>query len=123
MMSLIGKFISFSIAVYIVAFFLPGITLKKAETGVFVALVYGIVHFFLFWILNIITLPFKFLSLGLFVFVINGFLLWLTDKLVDDFEIKDIKTTMIASLLISFITTVLGVIVYTDSHQVFDRFL
>jgi putative membrane protein len=47
------------------------------------------------------------LTLGLFYFIINAFLLWLTDKLVEGFKIKGVFSTIIASILISIIDIVL----------------
>ena len=44
---------------------------------------------------------------GLFKFVINAFLLWVTDKLMDDFEIEGFGTTLIAAFLISIIDSML----------------
>ena len=48
------------------------------------------------------------LTLGLFLLVINTFLLWLTDQLFDDFEIEDMGTTFIAAVLITIADSLLG---------------
>ena len=41
------------------------------------------------------------LSFGLFGLVINAFLLWLTDKLIDDFEIDSIRITLVMAVLLT----------------------
>ena len=51
------------------------------------------------------------LTFGLFYFVINAFLLWLTDKLIDGFEVKGLFNTLIAAFLISLIDALLRWIV------------
>ena len=90
-----------TLAILAVAALLPGIKLKSPGTAVLVAVVYALVDFFLFKILAFLAFPFVLLTFGLALIVINAGLLWLTDQLVDDFEIKDFPTTLIAALLIS----------------------
>lgn len=51
------------------------------------------------------------LTFGLFYFVINAFLLWLTDKLISGFEVKGLFNTLIAAFLISLIDALLHWIV------------
>ena len=41
------------------------------------------------------------LSLGLFGLLINAGLLWLTDKLIDDFEIPSLGMTVLMALLLT----------------------
>ena len=43
------------------------------------------------------------LTLGLFALVINAFLLYLTDVLVDDFEIDTLKNTLIGAVLLTIL--------------------
>ena len=86
---------------YALASALPGVRLKSYGTAVIVALVYGLLNYFLFWLIALIAFIPMFLSLGLFGLVINAFLLWLTDKLIDDFEIKSVRTTLIMAVLLT----------------------
>ena len=95
----------FSVAVFLVARILPGIWMKSYFTAIWVALVYSVVNFFFGWLLLLLTLPLVVFTLGLFKLVINGMLLWLTDKLIDDFEIRDFPTTLLAALLITLVDT------------------
>ncbi|MFT5162854.1 MAG: putative membrane protein [Alteromonadaceae bacterium] len=105
---MITKLIVLSISIFAIARFLPGVKLKSFWTAMVVALVYSLVNFFLYTLLSFISLPFIVLTFGLFIFVINAFLLWLTDKLIDDFAIDSLKTTLIAAVLITLINTVLN---------------
>ena len=80
---------------------LPGVRLKSYGTAVVVALVYGLLNFFLGTLIGwILFLP-MFLSLGLLGLVINALMLWLTDKLIEDFEIDSVKTTLIMAVLLT----------------------
>lgn len=92
-----------SVAVFLVANFLPGIQVKHFGTAIVVAIVYSLINFFFGWLLIILSLPFIIITFGLFKLVINAVLLWLTDKMLNDFEIKDFVTTFIAALCITLV--------------------
>ncbi|THB78862.1 MAG: phage holin family protein [Desulfobacteraceae bacterium] len=104
---MIWNLIILSVAVFIVSSLLPGIYIKSYGTAIVVAVLYSIINFFLGWLLVILSLPFIILTLGLFTFIINAVLLWMTDKIVNDFEIKGFGTTILASLLISVTNSIL----------------
>ncbi len=86
---------------YALAAALPGVRLKSYGTAVIVALVYGLLTYFLFWLIALIAFIPMMLSLGLFGLVINAFLLWVTDRLIDDFEIDSVRTTLIMAVLLT----------------------
>ncbi|MBN1478819.1 phage holin family protein [candidate division KSB1 bacterium] len=92
-----------SVAVFVVAQLLRGITLKSYGTAVVVALVYAFLSWLLGGILTFLSLPFIIITFGLFKFVINAVLLWLTDALIPDFKIKGVGTLLVAAFLITII--------------------
>ena len=96
-----------SVSVFVVAQVLPGIRIKGFGTAVIVALVYSVINFFVDWLLVFLSFPFIVVTMGLFLFVINAFLLWITDKLIDDFEIDGFGTTLVASCLITVLNAIL----------------
>ncbi len=96
-----------SVAVFLVANFLPGIEVKHFGTAVIVAIVYSLINFFFGWLLIVLSLPFIIITFGLFKLVINAVLLWITDKMLDDFQIKDFFTTFIAALCITLVDSVI----------------
>jgi len=95
-------------AIFVIAQAIPGIRLKGYGTAIIVAVVYSLIDVILGSILKFLSIPFIFLSLGLFLLVINTFLLWLTDQFMEDFEIDSIGTTFIAALLITVCNLVIG---------------
>ncbi|MFZ0390234.1 MAG: phage holin family protein [Calditrichia bacterium] len=106
-MELIWNILLLSIVVFLVAKLLPGIYLKGFGTAIIVAVVYSIINFLIGWLLTLLALPLLILTLGLFKFVINGFLLWITDKLIKDFRIEGCLTTILAAFLITVFSTLL----------------
>jgi len=105
-MSILMGLLSFSLSVFTVAMVLPTVRVRSFGTAVGVAVVYGLLKFFLHWVLVLVSLPFIVITLGLFLVVINAFLLWLTDKLIEGFEIDGLFNTLIASVLISILDMV-----------------
>ena len=106
-MSFIWNILLLSIAVFVVAKLMPRIHIKSFWTALVVGLVYSIINIAIGSLLMFLTLPLIFITFGLFKFVINAFLLWVTDKLIEDFEIEDIFTTLIAALLITLFDSTL----------------
>jgi len=92
-----------SITIFCVAKLLPSIHIKGFFTAITVAVVYSIINFIFGWLLLLLTFPLVFITFGLFKFVINAFLLWITDKIIDDFKIDSFGWTLIAAVLISII--------------------
>jgi len=89
------------LGVFVVSKILPKIHIKSFFSAIIVAVVYGIINFFIGWLLTLISLPLIIITLGLFHFVVNAILLWITDKLIEDFKIENFTTTIIAAILIT----------------------
>jgi len=102
-MQFLLKILLLSAAVFIVSSVLPTIKIKNYWTAVVVAIVYSVINFLVGWLLMLLSLPFIVITFGLFIFVVNAFMLWLTDKLIDDFEIQGVFSTLIAALLITIV--------------------
>lgn len=109
-MSYIFHLLLQSVAIYLVARFLPGVHLRNFLTAIWVALVYSLCNFFLGSLLYALALPFAVFTIGLSLLLVNALLLWITDKLIEDFEIDDFFTTLLAAALISAVNWLLGLV-------------
>ena len=107
MFDLIFHIILLTLSIMMVAAVLPGMKVKDLGTSFKVAIVYSIVNFLIGWILTFLSFPLIILSFGLFIFVINGFLLWITNALLEDFEIEGCGTAIIAALLLALVNMIL----------------
>ncbi len=101
------KWLVNALAIFLVGQFLPGIHVPDYMTALWVALVLGIVNTIIRPILLLITLPINLLTLGLFTFVINGFLFWLATKFVHNFTIDGFWPAVLGALIVSIIAMVL----------------
>jgi len=107
MMKYIINWILITIAVFVTAYVIPGVTVTSFFVAFVVALVLGIINIFLKPILMIFALPINILSLGLFTLVINALLVMLASKIVDGFVIDSFWWALIFSLVLSLVHFVL----------------
>jgi putative membrane protein len=92
------------LAFLVVARVLPGFRIRGGfGTATLVAFVYGLLKALLWKLLVVLTLPIVIVTLGLFIFVINAFLLWLTDRILDRLEVRGWATLLAAAGLLSVI--------------------
>ena len=105
-MTMLMSVLAFSLSVLVVAKLLPSVHIRGFKSAIGVAIVYGLLKFFFYKILVFMSMPFIFISLGLFLIVINAGLLWTTDKLIDGFKIDGLFSTLVASVLISILDVV-----------------
>jgi len=98
-----------SLALWVAAWLIDGITLSGAYGNVLiVALVFGILNALLKPILVFFSLPFIVLSLGLFALLVNGALLMLTARLTQHLAVSGLWAAILGSIVISLVTMVLG---------------
>jgi putative membrane protein len=80
-----------------------------------VALVFGVLNASLKPLLFILTLPFLLLSLGLFTFVLNAFLLWTTSALSEalglGFHVDGFVAAFLGALVVSTVSILLSMFV------------
>lgn len=101
------KVILNALAIFIVAYLIPGIDFKGGFlTLLLAALVLGLINTFLKPLLKILFAPLVLLSLGLFAVVINTGLLWLLSKIIKDLTIAGFWAYLEGGLVLS-VTNVL----------------
>ena len=106
-MGLVVNLLILSVAVFLVSKLLPGIWVKNFGTAIVVSVVYSLINFLVGWLLIFLSLPFLIITFGLFKFVINAFMLWLTDKIIEDFRIRNFLTTLLAAFLITVVDSLI----------------
>jgi putative membrane protein len=97
-----------SLAVGISAYVLPGVRVDSVLTAVAVSVVLGLVNLFLKPLFILLTLPITVLTLGLFLFVINGLLTLLVDALVPGFEVRHFGWALLYSLVLTVVSSFLN---------------
>lgn len=117
-MNLILKLLLTALAVFILAYFLPGITLSGDIfiNALIVAVVLGVLNVLVKPVLIIFTLPITIVTLGLFLLVINALIILLADKLIDGFSVKSIWSAILFSILLSTLESVLQSLLKEDKN-------
>lgn len=96
-----------ALAVIISAYILPGVKVDGFVTAVIVAIVLGAANMFIKPVLVLLTLPLTILTLGLFTFVINAFLVLLVGSIVPGFKVEGFLSALLFSLVLSIISSFL----------------
>jgi putative membrane protein len=95
---------------------LPGFYVRSFGSALVIAAVYGILHmilhFILFRVFWILTIPLVILTLGLIYFVVNTVILWLTDKLVEDFHIESTGILLLAAILLTVVNGLIRLVLF-----------
>lgn len=91
----------------------PGIRFGGGFLGLAgVALVFGVLNTFLRPVLKLLTLPFYLLTLGLFTFILNALMLWLTAKMSRslglDFDVKGFGAAFLGALVVTVVSFALS---------------
>ncbi len=97
------------VAILIISYLLPGmIRVDSVLAALAAAFLLGIVNIIVRPILIFLTLPLTLLTLGLFLLVINGLMLWLVAALVKGFHVNGFWGAVFGSILISFVSWILS---------------
>ena len=107
-MGLVLYLIINTIAVFVASKILPGIHVESIVMALLVAIVLGVINVFLKPLLVILTLPINLLTLGLFIFVINAFLVLLVSWIVPGFTVDNFLWALAFSLIVSLVSSFLS---------------
>jgi len=93
-------------SMWIAALVVPGITVDGGiTTYLWVALLFGLINSVFGSIIKVLTFPVSIVTFGLFLFVVNAAMLSLTARWSEKLEVTGFWSALLASLIISVITT------------------
>ena len=104
-----------AVALMAVAYLLPGIAVADFITALIAALVLGLVNAVIRPILILLTLPATLLTLGLFIFVINGLLFWLVGSYIDGFTVAGFWPGFFGAIVYSIVSWALSALLLSRS--------
>lgn len=110
-MKLVTRLLVNIISLLAVSYLLPGFRIRDLKTAVIAAIVIGLVNTFIRPLVKIITLPLSILTLGLFSLIVNVLMLMLAAALTPGFQINGFLTAVIASILLSLISSFLNALI------------
>ena len=101
------KILVYSVNVFILAYILPGISIVDFFTAIIVAIVLSLLDAFIKPILIFFTLPVTYITLGLFLFVINAGIILLDAHFVHGFKVAGFWYALWFSVLLSFFNSLI----------------
>jgi len=109
-------------ALWVAVRLLDGITYEGSWAGLLVvALVFGLVNAIIRPILYLLTCPLIFLTLGIFVFVVNAAMLLLTARIAHAFDIAfhvdGLMTAIVGAIIIGLVSAVLSIFVPDKTQE------
>ncbi len=105
MLFLLTRWLVITVAILVAATILrKGIHVDSLTTAVIAAAILGIINAFLRPVLLILTLPLTILTLGVFTFVLNAFMLLLVAYFVPGLEIDSFSWAFLGALIISIVS-------------------
>jgi putative membrane protein len=107
-MNFLIKWLVYALGIGIAAYILPGVHLKGVFAALVTAAILGLVNGVLRPILFIFTLPLTILTLGLFTFVLNAFMVLLSAAIVEGFTVDGFWWALLFSLVLSIYVYIVG---------------
>lgn len=122
-MLFILRLLATATALWVAVLIVPGITYTGGAIGlVVVALVFGFVNAIVRPILKVLTCPLVILTLGLFVFILNALMLWLTSELSlalgIGFDVDGFWAALIGAIIVGVVSTLLSLFVGVVDEEV-----
>jgi len=106
-MGFVARVLANALAIYFVAAIVPGLDISGPAAALGAGLVFGLINAVVRPVLLILTLPLTLVTLGLFLFVLNAFCLWLTAALVKGFAVHGFWPALFGALLVSIVSWLL----------------
>jgi putative membrane protein len=103
-----------SLALLAVAYVLPGIEVADFATAMVAAVVLGLVNAVIRPLLILLTLPATILTLGLFIFVINGLLFWMVGSWLEGFSVSGFWPGVFGAIVFSIVSWALSAVLLPE---------
>ena len=121
-MSFLIRLLVNAAALWVATRIVPGVTFQGEWPAFFgVALTFGILNAIVRPVAWVLTLPLIFLTLGLFLLVVNGLMLWLTSSVSASlglgFHVSGFWPAFWGALVVTIVSTILTVFVKDSSRS------
>ncbi|GGC08831.1 phage holin family protein [Pseudoduganella buxea] len=104
-------------ALFAVPYLMHSVDVTNIGAALIAALVLGLVNTLIRPLLLLLTLPVTVLSLGLFIFIVNGFMFWMVAQFVDGFSVDSFWAAVGGALLYSVISWALSALLLKDADD------
>jgi putative membrane protein len=106
-----------AVALLAVPYLLNSVQVDSFGAALIAALILGFVNAIVRPVLVVLTLPVTFLTLGLFIFVINGLMFWVVAQLVSGFHVGGFWSAVFGALLYSIVSWALSTLLLSATKK------
>jgi putative membrane protein len=103
-----------ALALLALPYVVPSVQVDGFATALVAALVLGLVNTLIRPVLVLLTLPATLLTLGLFIFVINGLLFWMVANLLQGFHVAGFWSAVLGAIVYALISWAASALVFGD---------
>lgn len=97
-----------TLTLFVLPHLLDTVQVDSFTTALTAALVLGLVNTLIRPIILVLTLPITFVTLGLFIFVVNGLMFWAVADIVHGFQVTSFGAAIIAAFVYSVVSWLLS---------------
>lgn len=116
-MNFITRLVTSTLAILVVTYLLPGVSVDNAVTAIVVAAVLALLNTILKPVLIFLTFPITIVTLGLFLLVINALMILLAAKLVPGFRVDGFWWALFFSVILSIVTGIFNSLAKPDAKK------
>ena len=118
MSKLLVRWVCNVVALFVAAWILSGVSYGDQWWTLFIAAaVFTLVNAWVKPVLAVLSIPFIVVTLGLFYFLINVLMLYVTDWIVPDFEIRTFWWGVLAAIIVSIVNGLLNMVLPDDDDR------
>jgi putative membrane protein len=116
-MRFIARLFLNGLAIIAASYVVPGLHITTPMAALIAGIFLGLVNALVRPILLVLTLPLTFLTLGLFIFVVNSACFALAAYLVPGFSVDGFWSALFGAVIVSLISWVLSVLLIGPKHD------
>jgi putative membrane protein len=106
-----------ALALLALPYVVPSVQVDSFYTALIAALLLGFVNTLIRPLVLLLTLPATVLTLGLFIFVINGLLFWFVGSFVQGFHVAGFWSAILGAILYSIISWAMSALLLPDKKS------
>lgn len=117
MLKLLVLWLINALALLAVAYLMPSINVADFGTALVAALILGLVNTIIRPLLILLTLPVTIVTLGLFIFVINGLLFWFVGSYIEGFTVGGFWAGVFGAIAYSLVSWALSALIFGKEEK------
>ena len=112
MLKIFIRWILYALAIIFIAWLVPGISVENFSSAMLVCVIIALINIFIRPIIQLVTLPINFLTLGIFGLIINALLFMLAGYLAPGVHVDGFLSALLGSIVLSILSMIINGLVW-----------